>query len=524
MRTLTSTLVGFAALLAAPPARADLHGTTDPLHPNILIIVADDVSIDKIGSYGVDFPTYAPTRRPLTSTIDLLASRGIRFTRAWSTPLCSSTRASLETGQQPHITGIGTALADSFAVNPPRGLDPANFTMLASSFAGAGYATGKFGKHHLGLEDAAGAVGYPAPGHFTVAPHPSRLGWQRYFGNLDGYPGVDPGAIDDGYFKWQRIDWLGGSNQGWYGTETVHATDKTQQIALNWITSRTQPFLALVTFNAGHSGTTASSTWTYDDVDDTKFRTPALSCLALGNCTPVGTPERMFAYQGLVEHMDMAIETLLAGIPQATLDNTLIVYLGDNGTPPVVQESAFVQSGRGKGSTYENGVRVPLIVTDGKAYRTGMVGPNIIAPLGRTVTAKVNTLDIYQTVHNVALNVSVFGVVSSSFVDCFDHNDVWCGWTGKRYGYTESFPSNASSSGGKAAVSYGEDTLVTTYNAGGACMTHEYYDTSVDPLELNPLPWTGIRATRLMDRFTLIHTGVADWANPTGAAVVPFCP
>jgi arylsulfatase A-like enzyme len=514
MRITSSCVIGLCAVLAAPAARASV---TD--QPNILVIVLDDVGPDKIPSYGGDFAGYAPLYRPNTQTVDSLATAGLRFTRAWATPMCSSTRASLQTGQQPFRTGIGTALG-----NDAVGLDPTRFLNLADSFASRGYATGLFGKYHIGTENAAGAVGFPPP-MFVVQPHPALMGWQRFFGSYDGYLGTDPLDPDDGYFKWNRVSWLN-NGTGSAATENngVHATDRTARVALDWITSRTQPWLAMVTFNAGHSGTTASTTWTAADVnkDPAAHRTAALSCLA--NSPVTCADEKHQSYQALVEHADIAIRTLLDGIAPAALDNTMIFVFGDNGTPIAVEESLFNVPNRGKGSTYENGVRVPLIVAEGNAWRTGVAGTRIPV-INRTVVAKINTLDIFNTLHNVAFALSVAFIDSMPFTQCFTVNDIYCGFPGKRYGYTETYPlSGVADATTKIAVSYGEDTLVSCYKpAPNNCMKEAFYDTSTDPLETAPQAWVGLRANRLRDHFTTLHTGLVSWANPTGAAVIPFC-
>jgi hypothetical protein len=243
-------------------------------------------------------------------------------------------------------------------------------------------------------------------------------------------------------------------------------------------------------------------------------------------------------YQGLVEDMDIKLRTLLDGIPAATLDNTMIIVFGDNGTPGenngtanAIQESIFNVVDRGKGWVYENGVRVPLIVVDGKTWRTGAAGA-ITAP-GRTIAARVHTTDIYNTIFTDAFNMSLANLDSMPFNDCFTNNDIYCNFPGKRYGYTETFPSTVSPVpavptpiGAQVAVSYGEDTMVAFYDnaVGRQCLAATYYDTSTDPLQTTPLAWTGIRATRLQNRFTTLHTGIVSWGNPTGAAVVPFCP
>src|SRR4029079_10302436 len=138
-------LAGVLVLLVAPAARAK----------NYLLIVMDDVAVDKVGSYAGDFPGYAPSFLPNTQTIDSLAAAGLRFTRAWASPLCSPTRASSRTGQQPFRHGIGTALGDSAA-----GLDSSITPMLAKSFAST-HATGLFGKYHIGTKDAHDVPGVP---------------------------------------------------------------------------------------------------------------------------------------------------------------------------------------------------------------------------------------------------------------------------------------------------------------------------------------------------------------------------
>ncbi|HLL25182.1 MAG TPA: sulfatase-like hydrolase/transferase, partial [Kofleriaceae bacterium] len=307
---INSRLLGIAIL--AVPALVHAQGVPKP---NVLVIVLDDVAVDKVTSYAGDYPGYAPTYLPSTQTLDTLASRGLRFKRAWATPLCSSTRVALETGKQPWRTGIGTALG-----NAAVGVDPALHLTLGESFQLDGYDTGKFGKHHMGTRDAAGAVGYPASSPYFVEPHVSLMGWDRFFGDYDGYVGAAPGV---GYFNWKRVDWLGGTATGYTAMENTgtHATDRVIGVAGDWITSRTQPWLAMVSLHAGHSGTTASTTWTVADVDTnpTNYRTASLSCLAAGTCLD----EKRQAYRALVEHADIAIAELLTRLPQTTIDNTL---------------------------------------------------------------------------------------------------------------------------------------------------------------------------------------------------------
>lgn len=474
---------------------------------NVLVIIVDDAAVDKIGAYAADYPGYsaAAAYLPDTQTIDSLATAGLRFTRAWATPLCSPTRAALQTGLYPFKNEVGTALGH----NAP-GLEVGNFLMLAESFANQGYKTGHFGKWHIGTKDANGVSGQPATSPFFVEPHPSLAGFDRFFGIYDGYPGAGRNFDD-----WPRVGWLSGGT-GYAADETANLTDRTSAVAVSWINQQSSDWLAVVSFSAPHSPDTASSSWQYGDADPTRYRSAGLSCLATNSCGD----EARAVYQGLAEHVDLEIESLLNGIDPAELDDTLIVLFGDNGTPIAVQEGAFNVAGRGKGSVYENGVRVPLIVADGGTWRTGAAG--MITSPGRTVDAAVHVLDIYQTIHQEVLSLGVIGVDSTSFGQCFTNTGVYCGWVGKRYGYTETH--GAGLTGAKIAVRYGHDKMVATYNSALGCLDNYYYETDLDPFETATQAWGGtIRADRLKDHFVNLHTPVAtSWAY-SGGALVGFC-
>ncbi|MEQ9496210.1 MAG: sulfatase-like hydrolase/transferase [Deltaproteobacteria bacterium] len=476
---------------------------------NVLVIIGDDIAVDKVSSYAGDYAGYAPAYLPQTDAIDGLAAAGLRFTRAWATPMCSPTRVSFQTGKHPFRTGIGAALGGSAV-----GVDPDAHLMLAETFQSLGYVTGMFGKWHMGTEDEDGVTGYPATSPFFVEPHPHRSGWMRFFGLYDGYPGGGRSFTD-----WPRVGWVDSVATGYAADETDHHTDETSAVAVNWISSQTEPWMAVVAFSAPHSPDSASTAWQYGDADVTRYRTPGLSCLATSSCGN----EPLSVYQGLAEHVDLEIEDLLNGIPDAMMDETLIVFFGDNGTPLAVQESTFLAAGRGKGTAYDNGVRVPFIVTDGATWRTGAAGR--IASPGRDVDIAVSSTDIYQTLSLEMLNLGFIGLDSSSFQDCFSNVDPFCGFTEKRYGYSETYAvSGAAPTYARVAVRYGHDKMVATYNGGLGCMDHEYYDTSSDPLEASPTGWTGIKATRLQDYFTSLHASEpGSWANLSGSTI-GFCP
>ncbi len=487
-------------VLASPAASAT----------NYLVIIGDDIGVDKVRAYAGDYTGYAAGAAylPRTDTIDSLATAGLRFTRGWANPVCSPTRASFQSGVHAFRTGVGTALKGT---DP--GLDTTAFTMFAESFQSAGYATGLFGKWHVGTEDAAGNKGAPTTSPFYDAPHPSLAGWQRFFGKLEG-------DIDD-YFDWPRVGWRD-SGIGYTGTETTHATDRTAAVASNWINSRSSDWFAVVSFHAPHAKT-AVNDWTYADVDPTRYRSPGLSCLATSSCVD----EDRAVYQGLVEHMDLEIEGLLNSIDPEELDDTIIIFFGDNGTPSVVQEDVFdVSPPRGKGTTYENGVRVPFVVADGGTWRTGAAG-DIVSP-NRTVGVGAHVMDIYQTLHNHALMLSVAFVDSRQFVDCFTDTRSYCGLS-RRFGYAETYRFDEDEDeekdeddllSAKVALRYGHDKMVAVYDAVAGCMEETFYYTLSDPLETSPASWATWREDRLRDEFIAMHAAdPAYWGN--GLA---FCP
>ena len=143
MRSLLSTAllsVTLAASLNQPALAED-----EVAKPNVLLIVADDLSFGDLGASG------AITRTP---NIDRLAERGLMFTRFHASPVCSVTRAMLLTGNYPVEVGLG---AFDYALYPPAAGKPGYESYLTRTTAtiaellhDAGYNTYMVGKWHLG--------------------------------------------------------------------------------------------------------------------------------------------------------------------------------------------------------------------------------------------------------------------------------------------------------------------------------------------------------------------------------------
>ena len=148
-------------------------GTTCPAWaasgpPNILFIIMDDVGIDQLQAFN-------PLARVATPNIDTVIAHGVRFTRDWTMPECSPSRACFFTGRYPLRTGVEAAIL-SYAL-PSSQVSPYEIT-TPQILAHAGYTSALIGKFHLGGPDN-------NPAGFRT---PSVLGWDYYNGNLQGGP------------------------------------------------------------------------------------------------------------------------------------------------------------------------------------------------------------------------------------------------------------------------------------------------------------------------------------------------
>ena len=152
--------------LASTPAQAGSKPQRSTIRPNVLVILADDLGYSDLGSYGSEIATPA---------LDRLAAEGVRMTHFHANPSCSPTRASLQSGADQHVAGIG-AMAEAI---PPQmrgrvgfeGVITERVATLAERFAAAGYRTVMSGKWHLGQ----------AAGH-----RPSDRGFQKSFALMEG--------------------------------------------------------------------------------------------------------------------------------------------------------------------------------------------------------------------------------------------------------------------------------------------------------------------------------------------------
>ena len=347
------------------------------LQRNVLVVVVDDVGVDQVPKYVEYYATNSvvgdeiatgsvvtPTSLP---TVDRLAGAGVTFLSAWSSPTCSPTRAGLYSGRGSFRHGVYSPLAPEL---------PSGTATIAQVMGAEGYATGLFGKWHLG-ETSTDPLG-----------RPHEFGWDQHAGILGG-------ALPS-YYDWERVE------NGVGAWTTNYATIVTQEDALAWITAQTGRWMATVAFSAPHwaSGTNA-------------YEAPPTGCAYTNR-----TVTQRQTYRSMLECADHHLADLLAGIDPAVLEKTTIVFMGDNGTDSGI--TRHFASGHAKGSLYEGGVNVPLIVADGYAYLHGVQSPfigagRVIAP-GRFETAPVQTMDVFATVAEIGLADATCGADSVSLV------------------------------------------------------------------------------------------------------------
>jgi arylsulfatase A-like enzyme len=343
---------------------------------NILVLMADDLGPDGVGAYGV-----GPSP-PSTPVIDSLAASGVLFRNAWAHPLCTPTRATIQTGLFPFRTGLGAKSVDG-----ETGLSLSHVILPeALDLVGSGHSHAYFGKWHLANDTVGGPLG------------PNLAGYSHFAG-VAGNLGIDP---DVAYFEWEKIV------DGSVFTQTGYVTSDTVDDALAWIQQAAEPWFAFVAFNAPHAPVHAPP-----------------SHLHGVDLSTAGPPKQdpVPYFKAVVEALDTEIGRLLQGVGPSLAD-TCVIFLGDNG-------SAFLPNG--KGTAYENGVRVPFVVS----------GPPVQAG-GREETALACVSDIYDTLVELAGGQVVPGVLDGKdSVSLLPHLTKPGTPPRRRFAWAETFKPNA---------------------------------------------------------------------------------
>ncbi|TWU56663.1 Arylsulfatase [Rubripirellula tenax] len=331
-------LLSISAILAMAVSLDRSSASAQTAKPNIVFILADDLGWS-------DTTLFETTKFYKTPNIERLAARGMTFTHAYSSsPLCSPTRASILTGLSPARTGItsptchlpqvvlqaestAAGAANMMATIPSSvtRLDPKYYT-LAEMLSDNGYATGHFGKWHLGPEPYS-----PLQHGFDVdIPH---------------WPGPGPAGSYVAPWKYQDFD---------PQTPDEHIEDRMALEAVAFMEAhRNEPFFLNYWMFSVHAPFDAKAALIE------KYRK---------NIDP-NDPQRSPTYAAMVESMDDAVGSLLDTLDRLQIaDNTMIVFASDNGGNMYNEVDGTSATSNaplkgGKATMYEGGVRGPAIVT-----------------------------------------------------------------------------------------------------------------------------------------------------------------
>ncbi|MGK0154579.1 MAG: arylsulfatase A-like enzyme [Neolewinella sp.] len=413
------------SLIACSAAFAQNH--------NVLLIVADDIGVDYVGAY------LEGTNPPPTPTIDALAQNGVLFRNAWANPSCSPTRACVMTGRYPFRTLVGRWISHS--ANPPNVglLQPEERTLAeVLDAAQSGYTHSLIGKWHLNNA-------------FASPDSPRAVGGYSYHaGSLEGQI--------PSYTNWTRVV------NGVAAATTTYCTTQNTDDALAWIQSQTSPWLCVLTYQAPHIPYHAP---------------PAnLHTQNLNGLTPQATthtPANIPFYRAMVESLDTEMGRLFSTLGTAVMDDTNVVFIGDNGS--VQRQSAPPFDGqRAKGTPYEGGVNVPLIIS----------GPAVQQP-GREVTALACAVDVFSTVIDLAdasSGLPPFAVHDSVSLEPYLSHATQAPL--RQFAYTEQFTGTswpAPNTNGHATIRDAQYKLIKRYSGG----SDELFDLINDPWETNNL-------------------------------------
>lgn len=282
--------------------------------PNILLIITDDMGKDATAGFSEG------SIKPQTPNIDKIKNEGLTFTNLWVTPTCSPTRASIITGKYGYRTGVKWANDE---------LDPSEEILhsFIKDETNNAYATALIGKWHL---SGANPTVYP----------------EAY--GVDYFAGLMRGGAQS-YYQWQLTENGAGSLQTDYITEVF--TD----LSIDWINSQSQPWFLWLAYNAPH----------------TPFHVPPAEMHSQGSLPEyTESLDPMPYYMAAIEAMDYQIGRLLAAMSEEELNNTVIIFLGDNGTPNQVAQTPFTRN-TVKGSLHQGGINVPMFISGKGVSRTG---------------------------------------------------------------------------------------------------------------------------------------------------------
>jgi len=301
--------------------------------PNILLVIADDMGLDASPGYLIG------TTKPNMPNFQNLINSGITYNNAWSNPTCSPTRATILTGKYGINNGV-------LVVNNTLSTNQTSLQTYIDTNLNGKYASAVIGKWHLS----------------NNKNHPSNMGIEYYAGSLTG-------IIED-YWDWKFTE------NGNETTSTTYNTTQYTNTAIDWIAKQTKPWFVWLAYNAPH----------------TPFHLPPTDLHTQGNLPTDQASinaNPLPYYLAALEAIDTEFGRLLASLNGEEKENTVIIFIGDNGTPNEVAQQYNTK--RVKGSLYQGGINIPMVIAGKNVTRVNAVE-----------NALINTTDLFATIASIA--------------------------------------------------------------------------------------------------------------------------
>ncbi|UQD54871.1 sulfatase-like hydrolase/transferase [Flavobacterium sp. K5-23] len=380
--------------------------------PNIIFIIADDMGWDVYGKY----PGISGIKAT-TPTLDSLARTGITFTNFWSSPVCAPTRASILTGKYGFRTGVGGVQTPSTAVLQ------SNETIIQKYINDKTvnkYATAIIGKWHVSAANQ------------LDAPESFGVGY---------YSGIFTGGVPS-YTNWTQTS--GGKQQN----NTTYTTTHLVNQSVSWIQQQTKPFFLWLAFNAPH----------------TPFHRPPLNLITdqtlSDNQASINSNPFPY-YLASIEAMDKEIARLIKSLTAAQKENTVFVFIGDNGTPTQVAQTPYKTIGS-KGTLYQGGINSPLLISGKNITRKNTVE-----------NAMVQGPDLFTTFADIT------GASSANYQDGISLKPLFTNANASKrtFAYSEQFGQSSPNSDGYTIRNINYKLIHLENNS------EKLYNLSIDPFE-----------------------------------------
>ena len=321
-----------------------------PPRPNIVLIMADDMGYSDLGSYGGEIDT---------PNLDRLASNGVRFTQFYNTSRCCPTRASLMTGLYPHQAGVGRMTFDQ-QLPGYRGVLARNAVTAAEALRAADYHTAMVGKWHLSPtkdspDNALWVSGLKDLGEFSdPATYPANRGFDQHWGTIWGVVNFfDPFSLVHNTTPVENLP------------DDFYYTDALNDRAADYIDQYSRddkPFFLYVAHSAPHWPLHAlpediekyKDTYQvgWDKIRQARYRRMVEMGLVEAdtavlserhererrwedNPDKVWDARAMAVHAAMIDRLDQGIGRIVDKLEEhGQLDNTLILFLSDNGASP----------------------------------------------------------------------------------------------------------------------------------------------------------------------------------------------